>query len=139
MFILDTNVVSELRKKQKGDRSVSQWGGDQAMETLFLSAITIQELYCGALLLRQKNENAGELLLDWIEGYIIPSFGNRILPVDAAVAKVCATLHVPITRPGHDSLIAATALSRNFTVVTRDVSDFAPMGVRVINPWDYAL
>jgi toxin FitB len=137
MFILDTNVVSELRKKQKGDPAVSRWIEQQSADTLYLSAMTIQELYVGALLLRRKNAAAGQLLLDWIEDYIVPTFDSRILSIDTPVAKACAALHVPVTRPGHDSLIAATALTHRMTVVTRDVSDFAPMGVRTINPWEY--
>jgi toxin FitB len=138
MFLLDTNVVSETRKVSLGDRRVLDWAAGQARETLHLSVVSIQELEYGALLLRRKDDAGGKKLIDWIGRQVIPAFGGRILPIDVEIARACAALHVPTTRPHRDAMIAATALVHGLTVVTRDMKDFAPMDVPVLNPWEHA-
>ena len=137
MFLLDTNVVSELRKAKAGkaDRNVARWAQSVPAGALFLSAITIQELEIGTLLAERRDRSQGAILRAWLEDRVLPAFADRILPVDTAVARASAALHVPDPRPIRDSLIAATALVHRLTVVTRDVGDFELTGARVLDPW----
>jgi hypothetical protein len=136
MFLLDTNVVSELRRPQRTNPKVAAWADSVSATELFLSSITILELETGALLLRRRDEKQGVLIRQWIEERVLPAFDDRILAVDTAVARQCALLHVPDPRPYRDSLIAATALVHNLIVVTRNHADFAPMTATVLNPWE---
>ena len=137
MFLLDTNVVSELRKAKSGkaDPRVAAWAGSTPPGSLFLSVITVQELEMGTLLKQRSDPKQGAVLRTWLDDYVLPAFTERILPVDTAVAKRSAALHVPDPRPIRDAFIAATALVHGLTVVTRNESDFAPMGVPLLNPW----
>lgn len=137
MFILDTNVVSELRKVSHGkaDTNVTAWIESVDAADLFVSAITILELEFGVLSIERKDAIQGALLRRWLEEYVLPEFSRRTLPVDTAVALRCARLHVPDKRSERDALIAATALVHGMTVVTRNASDFKPTGVNVFNPW----
>lgn len=137
MFILDTNVVSELRKVSHGkaDTNVTAWIESVDAADLFVSAITILELEFGVLSIERKDAIQGALLRRWLEEYVLPEFSRRTLPVDPAVALRCARLHVPDKRSERDALIAATALVHGMTVVTRNASDFKPTGVNVFNPW----
>ena len=137
MYLLDTNVVSELRKGKTGkvDRNVSAWAKGVSVPTLFLSAISILELEIGILLIERRDRAQGAILRSWMEDHVLPTFNGRILAVDTPVARRCAGLHVPTPRSDRDSLIAATAIVHGMTVVTRNVSDFEPTGVTVINPW----
>lgn len=138
MFVLDTNVVSELRKVRAGqaDANVAAWAQSVDAADLFVSAITILELELGVLAMECKVATQGALLRSWLEQRVWPEFADRTLPVDAAVALRCARLHVPDPRGERDALIAATALVHGMTVVTRNVADFKPMGVELINPWE---
>lgn len=138
MFILDTNVVSELRKVRIGraDPNVARWADSVDAADLYLSAITVQELEMGVLLAERRDPPQGAMFRVWFESHVLPAFAGRILPVDAAVAKRSAALHVPDPRPAMDSLIAATALVHGLTVVTRNVADFESCGVLILNPWE---
>jgi len=138
MFVLDTNVVSELRKVRlgKADTNVTAWTGSVDASDLFVSAITIMELELGVLSIERKDATQGALLRAWLEQHVLPEFSGRTLPVDTAVAQRCARLHVPDKRSERDALIAATALVHGMTVVTRNVADFKPTGVLTVNPWD---
>jgi predicted nucleic acid-binding protein len=138
MFLLDTNVISELRKVRPGraDPRVAQWSKSVDAADLFLSAISIYELEKGISLSGRKDPPQGAVFRAWLNGQVLPAFDGRILPVDTAVAQRGAQLSVPDPRPLHDGLIAATALVHGMTVVTRNVADFEPAGVRVLNPWD---
>ncbi|AKM04394.1 twitching motility protein PilT [Burkholderia pyrrocinia] len=138
MFVLDTNVVSELRKVQTGkaDRNLAAWSSTVDAPTLFVSAITIMELETGVLQIERRDPVQGALLRAWLDGHVLPEFASRVLPVDTAVAQKCARLHVPDRRSERDALIAATALVHGMTVVTRNVADFAATGVAIVNPWD---
>ena len=138
MFLLDTNVISELRKVRLGraDRNVAQWADSVDAIDLYLSAITIQELELGVLLVERREPTQGAIFRTWLENHVLPAFSGRILPVDIAVAQRCALLHVPDPRPAMDSLIAATALVHGLTLVTRNVADFQSSGVVMLNPWE---
>ena len=135
MYLLDTNVVSELRKAKKADRGVRMWAQAVPASSLYLCAISILELEIGILLMERRDRKQGAILRAWMDGHVLPAFDGRILAIDAAVAQRCAALHVPSRRSDRDALIAATALVHGLTVVTRNVDDFPPTGVAVVNPW----
>ncbi len=138
MFVLDTNVVSELRKVRlgKADKHVAEWADGVAASDLYLSVITVEELEIGTLLAERRDPVQGAMFRAWLEHYVLPVFAGRILPVDTAVARRSARLHVPDPRPLRDGLVAATALVHSMTVVTRNLADFEPTGVPLLNPWD---
>lgn len=138
MFILDTNVVSELRKVRlgKADANVAAWAENANAADLFVSAISILELELGVLSVERKDATQGAMLRAWLEQQVLPEFDGRILSIDTIVAQNCARLHVPNKRSERDALIAATALVHGMTVVTRNVADFSPTGVTVLNPWE---
>ena len=138
MFVLDTNVVSELRRPEKADQQVVAWASSVPLASIFLSAITVLELELGALLMERKDKAQGLVLRAWVDGQIMPRFEGRILAVDAAVAQRCARLHVPDPRAERDALIAATALVHGMTIVTRNTADFEPTGAQILNPWTWA-
>jgi predicted nucleic acid-binding protein len=137
MFILDTNVVSELRKARlgKADRNVVKWADRVDATDLYLSVISVQELEIGVLSLERRDGSQGAVVRAWLDKHVMPAFAGRILPVDTAVALQSAKLNVPHQRPIRDGLIAATALVHGMTVVTRNEDDFIPTGVRIVNPW----
>lgn len=139
MFILDTNVVSELRKARHGkaDSHVVQWADSVAAADLFVSAITIHELEIGVLLAERRDPPKGAVLRAWLDNHVLPAFAGRILPIDTAVAQRSARLHVPDPQPLRDGLIAATALVHGMTVATRNVSDFVASRVALLNPWTW--
>lgn len=141
MFVLDTNVVSELRKAGDGkaDANVVAWVSSVDAATLYLSAVTLLELELGILRILRRDTVQGTKLRTWMDRYVLPEFSDRILPLDQAVALRCAALHVPDPRADRDAMIAATALVHGMTVVTRNLVDFEPTGVRVMNPWDGVL
>jgi predicted nucleic acid-binding protein len=138
MYLLDTNVVSELRKIRTGraDPHVKAWSDNQSLEATFLSVITIMELEQGTLLMERRDPGQGTMLREWLDGQIQREFDGRVLPIDTQIAKRCAALHVPDPCSYRDSLIAATALVHGMTVVTRNVSHFARSGVKMLNPWE---
>jgi len=137
MYLLDTNVVSELRKIRfgKADRHVAAWADSVDAADLYLSVITIQELEIGVLLAERRDPSQGTVLRTWLNEYVLPTFADRILAVDTAVAQRSGRLHVPDPRPVRDGLIAATALVHGMIVVTRNVADFEPTGVPTLDPF----
>jgi len=135
MFVLDTNVLSQLRRPEKADRKVLAWASMTPLASIFLSVITLLELELGALSIARKDEAQGRVLRSWIDDQILPRFEGRMLAIDAAVALRCASLHVPDRRAERDALIAATALVHGMTIVTRNVAFFEPTGVQILNPW----
>lgn len=135
MFLLDTNVLSELRRPDRAHPRVIEWAADHPVGGCFLSAVTILELELGVMLAERKDPAAGRVLRAWLEGTVLTQFDERILPVDVHVARRCAALHVPDPRSQRDALIAATALVHGMAVVTRNVADFIPTGVVTIDPW----
>jgi len=140
MYLLDTNVVSELRKAKSGkaDANVVAWAASAPAGGLFISAITILELEMGILQLERRDPGQGAVLRSWMTSHVLPAFPGRVLPVDAAVALQCARLHVPNRCSERDALIAATALVHGMTVVTRNVADFQASGAAMLNPWEPA-
>ncbi len=136
-FLLDTNVVSELRKAKSGKAHplVTAWAAHIPAGSLYLSAITLLELEMGVLQLERRDAAQGMILRTWFDGHVLPAFAGRVLAVDAAVALQCARLHVPDKLSERDAMIAATALVHGMTVVTRNVADFAASGVPLLNPW----
>ena len=141
MYLLDTNVISELRKVGSGraNASVALWADSVDAADLYISVITVQELEIGVVLALRRDAQQGAVLRNWMDRHVLPAFENRILPVDLAVAQRSAQLNVPDPRPVREGLIAATALVHAMTVVTRNVADFQPCGVSLINPWDWVL
>jgi predicted nucleic acid-binding protein len=139
MYVLDTNVVSELRKASRADRRVVAWAAGIQASMLFLSVITILELELGVLLIERRDQGQGAVLRTWLEIHVLPAFADRVLPIDTVVARRCASLHVPDRQSERDALIAATALVHGMAVATRNVGDFAATGVPVVNPWQSRL
>ena len=137
MFLLDTNVVSELRKVGDGTANarVIKWVSGQDASALFISALTLMELEIGILRIERRDAAQGKMLRTWFERHVLPEFQERTLPIDAAVALKCARLHVPDPRAERDALIAATAMVHGMTVVTGNRADFETTGVALIDPW----
>ena len=138
MFVLDTNVVSELRKvrSKKANSGVAEWAAGAASAEMFISAITIHELEHGVLLMERSDPAQGAVLRSWLDESVTVAFAERVLVVDEDVARRAAALHVPDPAPFRDALIGATALVHRMTVVTRNVSDFESFdGLDVVNPW----
>jgi predicted nucleic acid-binding protein len=138
MYLLDTNVVSELRRAKSGkaDKHVTTWAERVPAASLYLSVITVLELEMGVLLVERRDPAQGTSLRSWLDAQVLPAFTDRILAIDTAVAQRCAKLHVPDPRSDRDALIAATALTHGMAVATRNVADFAPTGVELFNPWE---
>jgi len=137
MFVLDTNVVSELRKVRHGraDIHVMDWASRADASLLYISAITVLELETGILQMERRDARQGAALRAWLDGQVLTEFEARVIAIDAAVARRCAGLHVPDPRTERDALIAATALVHGMTVVTRNTADFIGTGVSLLNPW----
>src|SRR5271168_4753026 len=140
MYMLDTNVISELRKAKKTHQNVKKWAERLPSASLYISVVSVLELEIGILLIAgrekdRRDKEQGAFLRAWMDRHVLPTFSGRILAIDTAVAQRCATLHVPNPCSDRDALIAATALVHGLTVVTRNVAEFDRTGVGVLNPW----
>lgn len=137
MYLIDTNVISEIRKIRFGsaNKNVAKWADDVDARELYLSVITVEELEIGVLLLERRDPKQGAVLRAWLDHQVLPAFEGRILEIDMAIVLRSAHLHVPNPKPLRDGLIAATALVHSMTVVTRNVDDFKMAGVKVFDPW----
>jgi predicted nucleic acid-binding protein len=138
MFVLDTNVISELRKSGRADPSVVGWSKSVSNAEQYLSAMAIFEVELGILKVGRTNKAQATIFRTWLEDTVIPAFSGRILPIDEQVAVLFAHIMAPKTRPYRDAMIAATAQRHGFAVVTRNVRDFIELPVRVINPWEFS-
>jgi hypothetical protein len=138
MFLLDTTVLSELRKNEAGraNKGVIDWAEDTSEELLFVSVISIRELELGALLAERRDPPQGAALRQWLDDGVVLAFFDRILPLDVPIARRAAGFHVPDPAPERDAMIGATALMHGMAVVTRNVKDFKRFdGLEVLNPW----
>ena len=136
-YLLDTNVISELRKPAgRASTNVRVWAGRQRTSDLLISVITVMEIEIGVARMERRDSVQGDVLRKWLERDLLAAFATRILPVDLAVVRRTSAMHVPDPRPERDVLIAATALNLNLVVVTRNIADFKPLGVELLNPWD---
>lgn len=141
MYLLDTNVLSELHKaiRGRGDPRVTAWLAHAGLVTCYMSAISLMELEIGVLRMERRDVMQGKRLRDWLETRVVPEFADRVIPVEEIVARRCAGLHVPDPRPERDALIAATALVHGMTVVTRNTADFESTDVALLNPWQHGM
>ncbi|MDD1449770.1 type II toxin-antitoxin system VapC family toxin [Sphingomonas sp. H160509] len=139
MYLLDTNALSELRKRRSGKISpaVEAWAGSVDQADMYLSVITIMEIELGIALLERRDARQAGVLRLWLHDKVMPAFAGRILPVDTTIALRCARLHVPDTKSERDAWIAATGLVHDLTIVTRNVVDFAGTEVTLLDPWTY--
>ena len=137
MYLLDTNILSELRKRRSGkiDTAVEAWANSVDQADLFLSVITVMEVELGIALLERRDPHQAGVLRLWLHDKVMTAFTGRILPIDAAIALRCARLHVPDTKSERDAWIAATGLVHGLVVVTRNVVDFAGTGATLLDPW----
>jgi toxin FitB len=135
MFLLDTNVVSELRRPARADPNVVKWASSVPSVLNSISVVTALELERGTLLMERRDAKQGAILRRWLEQEVLNQYAERLWQIDVAIARACARLHVPDPRPERDALIAATAAVYGLTVVTRNTTDFEPMGVSLLNPW----
>ena len=136
MFLLDTNVISELRAGKKNQSaSVLAWAKSTPVTQCFLSAVTILELENGVQRLEANKVPHGGAIRTWLNA-ISKLYQGRILPFDERAAKICASLHIPNKRPDRDAMIASIARIHGFMVVTRNSADFVGTGVELINPFE---
>lgn len=137
-FILDTNVISELRKNRHNriDENVALWAKSVNPEALYISVMTVYEIEIGILKLERKDKLQGRMIRKWFDDQVISIFSGRILPVDTEISLRCASISVPNPRPFRDGLIAATALVHNMILVTRNIADFKRIGLQLVNPWN---
>ncbi|MEX2366721.1 MAG: type II toxin-antitoxin system VapC family toxin [Pseudohongiellaceae bacterium] len=133
MYLLDTVVLSEIRKRQR-DPAVVQWVTNQRDADLFLSAVTIGEIERGIVLQKNRNSPFSDELSHWLDR-ILSLYSDRVLPVDIATARRWGRLSAEIGNDSPDLLIAATAMIHGLTVVTRNTRHFEPTGVAVLNPF----
>jgi toxin FitB len=137
MYLIDTNVVSEIRKGQRAAPAVVSWFQLQRQETLFLSVITILEVEQGYQKLLRHDVRQAQIIRNWIDSGLLKGFQDRILSVDTKIVRQCAGLHIPNKKPYADAMIAATALSYDLTIITRNTRDFEQTGARLLNPWQW--
>ncbi|KKW90304.1 type II toxin-antitoxin system VapC family toxin [Sphingobium chungbukense] len=135
MFLLDTNVISALRRPDRLPPEVAAWADNADVDEFYISAVSILEIEQGILAKERVDTPTGAILRTWFQNDVLTPFADRIVPIDTDVALRCAALHVPDPQPERDGLIAATALVHSMTVVTRNVGDFEPTGVALLNPW----
>jgi toxin FitB len=137
VLLLDTNVLSGLRRPERADPELLAFANGSIGENAFVSAVSIMEIEHGALLLARRDRRQSAMLMEWLEKTLIPEYSGRILDVTLAVARRCAALHVPNPQAYRDAFIAATALVHGLTLVTRNIKDFAATGVKLLNPWEH--
>lgn len=133
MFLVDTVTLSELRRRQR-DPSVVAWFERQRTADLFLSVVSIGEIERGIARQRASDPRFSAALAEWLD-HVLALYGDRVVPFDLRMARRWGLLSAALGNDSADLMIAATALERGFTVVTRNVSDFEPTGVAVLDPF----
>ena len=138
MYLLDTNIISELKKLDSGKihPQVQRWAYSTDLKQSKISAVSITEIRTGILSLAHKDKVQAALLDDWFSNRFLPTYRSKILPVDTEVALICAQLHIPNRRPINDAYIAATAIAHHLILVTRNVRDFQGLPLKLENPFD---
>jgi predicted nucleic acid-binding protein len=135
VFLLDTNVISELRVgKANPSAAVRRWAASIPGNQLYFSSVSILELETGVLLVERKDAQQGQMLRSWLQG-VMKEFSSQVLPFGSTTAVLCAAMHVPDRRPDRDAMIAATAKEHGYTIATRNTADFDDCGVQLLNPW----
>lgn len=137
MHLLDTNVISEMRKIQRGqaDAGLCDWLARTDANTMYTSTVTVMELERGVLRMERKDPVQGAHLRAWYQAIMAELFAGHVLPIDERTAAICAHLHIPDPAPDNDAWIAATALQYGLVLVTRNTSDFINTGVNLFNPF----
>jgi toxin FitB len=138
MFLLDTNIISESRKlgTSRIDPRAAHWFTQIDVETSFISAMTLFELERGVAQMERSDATQGSVLRRWLDDQILTIYENRTLPLSRDVALICAGLHIPDPKSERDAWIAATAIDAELTLVSRNIGNFARMGVNLINPFE---
>lgn len=138
MYLLDTNIISEIRKlaKNKCDKNVADWVRSTSKDLMFTNAVVMMELERGVMSIERKDTTQGKLLRHWFEMDVKPAFHGKILKIDEQTAQICAKLHIPDHSPENDAWIAASAIQHNLVLVTRNTADFARTGVKLFNPFE---
>lgn len=138
MYLLDTNLISEIRKLPKGkcNQGVAEWVHRTSKELMFTNAVVIMELERGVLAMERKDKAQGEMLRYWLDNEVKPAFDGKILKIDDKTAQICAKLHIPDHAPENDAWIASSAIQHHLTLVTRNTADFARLGVKLFNPFE---
>ena len=138
MYLLDTNIISEIRKlaKNKCDKNVADWVRSTSKDLMFTNAVVMMELERGVMSIERKDTTQGELLRHWFEMDVKPAFHGKTLKIDEQTAQICAKLHIPDHAPENDVWIAASAIQHNLVLVTRNTADFARTGVKLFNPFE---
>ena len=134
-FLIDTNIISEVRKGDRCDPAVAVWWSGVAEDDLWLSALVLGEIRKGVELARRRDPRKADALEAWLED-VVAGFGDRVLPVDTAVADEWGRMNAVRPAPVIDALLAATAKANGLTLVTRNGADVAGLGVDVLNPFD---
>ncbi|MGK2931465.1 MAG: type II toxin-antitoxin system VapC family toxin [Solirubrobacterales bacterium] len=134
-FLIDTNVISELRKGDRANRGVTTWFGEIEDEEIFLSVLTVGELRRGIESISRRDSKAGSHLNQWL-ARLVMGFEGRIVPVDGTIAEEWGRMNVPDPLPVVDGLLAATAKIRGLTVATRNLKDVASTGIETVNPFE---
>ncbi|MBC7152905.1 MAG: type II toxin-antitoxin system VapC family toxin [Rhizobium sp.] len=133
-FLIDTNIISEVRKGDRCDAAVAAWWAGVAEDDLWLSALVLGEIRKGVELARRRDPQKAAVLETWLSD-VLSGFGDRILPVDASVAEEWGRMNAIRPVPVIDALLAATAKANDLTLVTRNEADVAGLGVEVLNPF----
>jgi toxin FitB len=136
VFLLDTNILSALRRPDRADPSLLKFAAERLGGGAFISAVSVMEIEYGALLLARRDKLQSAMLTEWLEGKLLPEYSSRTLDVTLAAARRCAALHVSNPQPCRDAFIAATALVHGLTLVTRNTKDFLTTGIKLLNPWE---
>ena len=138
MYLLDTNIVSEIRKirRNKADENVVAWLSNVSKESFYTNAVVVMEIERGILRMSRKDQQQAASLKDWYQTVVKSMFHERILPIDEVTANICATLHIPDLAPENDAWIASSAIQYDLTLVTRNTKDFQHPNLRVLNPFE---